>query len=128
MGSTRGGRKSGEERKHVKKTIMMAFLVAVMVSLFAAVAYAAIIRGTGGADFLHETPKNDEIYGFRGPDTLDGDWYSQDTDKLHGGRGGDRLNADDGDPRDILDGGRGDDDVCFGDNTDFFTRCELVQR
>ncbi len=103
----------------------MVAIMALMVAMFATAAYAATIVGTDGNDDLPETAGNDQIYGFRGVDTLDATAYDNDIDKLYGGRGPDTLYADDGDGFDELYGGRGYD-ICYGDPGDIFVNCQEI--
>ena len=69
----------------------------------------------------------DAIYGRAGRDVLRADPHTHDTDRLHGNRGKDRLNADDGDMRDTVTGGPGFD-VCIADTTaEIGGGCERVR-
>jgi Ca2+-binding RTX toxin-like protein len=111
-----------------KRMTIMVAIVALMVAMFATVAYAATIHGTNANDSLYETPQNDQMSGRGGNDFLDAVVYDGDIDKLDGGGGSDELNADEagtGDPLDVLDGGKGDDS-CYGDPYDTFVRCESI--
>jgi hypothetical protein len=98
--------------------------IAVMVALFATVAYAATITGTVQRDKLYESQRGDTIEGLRAADTLRADRFAFDTDRLSGDEGKDLLNARDGDGRDRLDGGKGRD-KCIGDQADTYISCEL---
>ena len=108
----------------MRKGPMMVALVALLVAIFATAAYAATIEGDNGDDDLFETPRRDFMYGFGGEDFLDATRFDDDTDKLYGGRHNDDLYADDGDGRDLLDGGRGRNDYCEGDRGDSFRNCD----
>jgi Ca2+-binding RTX toxin-like protein len=58
--------------------------------------------------------KRDDISGLRGADVVDANNFGQDRDVLEGGRGGDRLLSNDGDPDDTVRGGAGRD-ICYVD-------------
>ena len=100
-------------------------LMALMVPMFAAVAYAAVIYGTDNRDVLYETRRNDQMYGYGGNDTLKAQRFGGDRDVLYGGAGNDVLRARDGDGLDTLRGGPGYD-RCFGDVGDAFFNCEEI--
>jgi Ca2+-binding RTX toxin-like protein len=91
-----------------------------------------IIYGNGGGDNIwgdwHQVvdpgePGSDTIYGGRGPDRLQGD---ERTDTLNGGPGNDRIEAKDGES-DIIDCGRGTEDIAFFDKrgVDEVSNCEV---
>jgi Ca2+-binding RTX toxin-like protein len=102
---------------------MLLAAIAVMVALFAAAAYAATINGTERSDFLFESQRNDTIMGHAGNDDISAVRYPFDADVLQGHSGRDFLKARDGDNRDILNGGAGQD-KCKGDPLDEFIDCE----
>jgi hypothetical protein len=126
-----------------RRVPMLLSAMAVMVALFAAAAYAAQIEGTDRNERLNESNLNDKIAGKDGDDFILANLYGVsdvaprgDRDRLSGGRHTDRLYADDGDARDVLDGGKGYD-FCFGDEftgtptdpdteEDKFVNCEVV--
>jgi Ca2+-binding RTX toxin-like protein len=105
--------------------------VAMMVLLFAVVAYAADITGTNSTETLNETNRNDETHALVGDDTINANLYGNDTDRTHGNKGNDTINIKDGDPDDTAWGGRGDD-TCIGDvalppaESDEFHSCEVI--
>lgn len=67
-------------------------------------------------------PGSDTMYGGNGPDRLQGD---ERTDTLKGGRGNDRIEAREGE-RDLIDCGRGAEDIAFFDRrTDEVRNCEI---
>jgi Ca2+-binding RTX toxin-like protein len=101
----------------MRRVMLMVAAMAMMVSLFAAVAYAASIVGTDQAETLKETNQNDTIAGRAGGDTIDANEFDGDTDKVNGNRGADTINVVDGDGFDIVQGGKGDD-TCFGEAGD----------
>jgi hypothetical protein len=114
-------------------TIMLA-AVALIVSLFAVVAYAAEIQGTDNSEVLLETGQNgadDMIAAHRGEDEIFADGFTDDEDLVKGNRQNDTIHVDDGDPDDTANGGRGTD-TCFGDavpppaESDEFKSCEVV--
>jgi Ca2+-binding RTX toxin-like protein len=100
-----------------------------------------ILRGGGDNDVLTGMSGSDVVYGGAGDDYLLGD---RGSDISHGGPGNDRLvdlhgrdtllgrwardelTARDGDPDDVIDGGRGFD-RCLGDEGDTILRCETDQ-
>ena len=106
-----------------RRAPMLLAAIAVMVTLFAAAAYAATITGTGKSDILYESNQNDTIEGKGNPDFLRAQQFPFDEDNLDGGTGVDTLNARDGDNRDTLDGGPGFD-TCRGDPQDTYKNCE----
>ena len=118
---------NGKVMRMKKTATMMVAMVALLVALFAAAAYADTITGTKYGDYLDvETSGDDRIYGRGGADDIFATNWAQDTDKLYGGRGADALDAWDGDGSDILNGGRGLDD-CWGDPLmDTFVGCESI--
>ena len=114
-----------------RRAPMLLAAIAVMVALFAAAAYAAVITGTGKSDVLYESQqdfRNDTIDGQGGDDILNAGNFRRDKDLLDGGTGVDTLNAEDGDKRDTLDGGTGDLDKCTGDPLDTYENCEIVKK
>jgi Ca2+-binding RTX toxin-like protein len=102
---------------------MLLAAMAVMVTLFATVAYAAEVLGTDQSDVLYESQRGDSIRGLDGNDTIEADRYPYEKDVLRGGPGRDTLDARDGDSRDIIDGGKGRD-LCEGDPLDTYVDCE----
>ena len=104
----------------MRKVTLMLAAMALMVALFAAVAYAATIVGTRGGDLLFESQKSDTISGRSGMDIIDATQFPGttglpgDTDVVKGNRGDDTINVDDHDTLDRVNGGKGDD-TCVGD-------------
>jgi hypothetical protein len=108
----------------VRKAIMLAATVAVLVLLAGTAVYAVNktcaglpCRGTPVRDTLYERTGNrvsDAIYGLKGSDFINAGTYERDRDQLYGGPGNDRLNAADVDGNDNLNGGAGID-TCTGD-------------
>jgi hypothetical protein len=106
-------------------SILLAMVALLMVVAAAGVALAVTktctsvpCRGTSAADVLRERigdGKRDVIIGGRDRDRLIADRFANDTDELHGGRGKDRVDVEDGDSRDRAVGGPGNRDVCFAD-------------
>ena len=113
-----------------KRVLMFLTVAALMVGLSAVAAYAvstaAVIEGDGTDDELFETPRDDQMFGRGGDDTLNAEEFEGDIDELAGNRGEDELRAEDGDGNDILRGGRGSDE-CFGDPDDTFQGCTIVE-
>jgi Ca2+-binding RTX toxin-like protein len=108
-----------------RRTPILLVAIAVMVALFATVAYAAVIEGTDKDDVLLESNQSDTIHGNDGFDTIRAYRFSRDEDNLYGDAGRDTLNARDGDNRDTLNGGKGDD-VCKGDPLDTYHNCQII--
>jgi Ca2+-binding RTX toxin-like protein len=111
-----------KEGKMRKLTLMLAAM-GLMVSLFAAVAYAATIEGTDQSEVLLESDRNDTIHGKAGGDIIDASIFVGDRDEVKGNRGSDTIYVDDGDNRDTAIGGKGFD-RCFGDPGDDLN-CEV---
>ena len=115
----------------MRRVMLMLAAVAMMVSLFAVVAYAAEIQGTDNSETLIETERNDQIAGHRGNDDINAGFYDigqtpgglGDTDKVKGNKGDDFIDARDGDGRDTVNGGR-DVDECLADSGDDVINCE----
>ena len=101
----------------MRRVALMLAAVAVMVSLFAAVAYAATIEGTRQSDTLIESNRNDAIFGRQGGDRIDARRFTDDRDEVFGNRGGDEMSVKDADGRDTVIGAKGYD-VCVGDARD----------
>ena len=116
----------------MRRVTLMVAAMALMVALFAAVAYAATIEGTNNNEIIIETERNDQISGRGGNDDIHAGFYSLgqtpgglgDTDKVNGNRGADFINVADGDNRDSANGGRGND-TCVADPGDDVKNCEL---
>jgi Ca2+-binding RTX toxin-like protein len=108
----------------MRRGTMLVAAIAVMVALFATVAYAAKIDGTQGRDLLFESQLDDTINAGAGNDSLKAQEFIRDKDELRGNSGNDLLRADDGDGLDTLNGGAGDEDLCIGDAGDEFLNCE----
>jgi Ca2+-binding RTX toxin-like protein len=103
----------------MRRVMLMLAAMAVMVSLFAAAAYAANIEGTSAGEILLESDRNDTIKGRGGSDLIDAQVFFDigDRDIVYGNPGNDEIGVEDGDNRDTVYGGQGDD-VCFGDPGD----------
>jgi len=115
----------------MRKVTLMLAAVAMMVSLFAVVAYAAQIDGTLLDDIIKETPRNDQISGRAGDDNIDASFSNKnatpagagDVDHVKGNKGEDTINVDDGDNLDTADGGK-NTDTCDADGGDNVINCE----
>jgi Ca2+-binding RTX toxin-like protein len=101
----------------MRRVTLMLAAVALMVSLFAVVAYAAEIQGTDKQDFLTESTGDDTIYGGARGDIINANLYGLDRDEVWGNSGHDTLNVADTDDADTAKGGNGWD-VCTGDTND----------
>ena len=111
----------------MRRVTLMLVALAVMVTLFAAVAYAATIDGTRKGEVLLESSENDTIFGRGGGDRIQATVFGpggdigetpEDRDVVYGNAGNDGIQVDDGDGRDTAIGGNGDNDVCIGDPGD----------
>jgi len=120
----------------MRRVTMMLAAMAVMVSLFAAAAYAATIEGTSAGDILLDSQLNDTMFGRGSGDELRADAFGTggegfltcndpsqpptpcdfgpDTDVAKGNAGNDFINVNDGDELDSAIGGDGTD-TCIGD-------------
>ena len=115
----------------MRRVTLMLAAMAMMVALFAVVAYAAEITGTDNTETLNESNKNDQIHALVGDDVINAQTYPGDRDRAHGNKGDDTINVNDGDTRDIAYGGKGTD-KCNGElsnvggNGDRFISCEYI--
>ena len=117
----------------MRRVMLMLAAGAMMVSLFAVVAYAADIQGTNNTEILNESNKNDQIHALIGDDTINANVFQgiNDRDRAHGNKGDDTINVNDADTRDIAYGGKGTD-KCNGElsnaggNGDKFISCEFI--
>jgi hypothetical protein len=112
----------------MRRVTLMVAAMAVMVTLFAGVAYAATIEGTSESDLLLDSNLNDTIFGRGSGDDIRADAFGPqgfitvngapccgpDTDVARGNAGPDFIVVTDGDNRDTAIGGDGND-TCFGD-------------
>jgi hypothetical protein len=137
----------------MRRVTLMLAAVAMMVSLFAVVAYAAEIQGTENRDLLTESQRGDTIKGLIGDDDICAGptpatavpplscsaGYSLgqtpgglgDRDRVHGNKGDDNIDLRDGDGKDIAWGGKGIDRCWIdgpeaGDAGDKFFGCEFI--
>jgi Ca2+-binding RTX toxin-like protein len=108
----------------MRRVTLMLVAIAVMVSLFAAAAYAATTTGTSVGEILLESDEADTIYGLQGGDKIFANVYGQDKDTVEGNRHDDKITVDDGDNDDTVIGGEGFD-KCWGDEGDNID-CEKV--
>jgi Ca2+-binding RTX toxin-like protein len=108
----------------MRRVMLMVAAMAIMVSLFAAAAYAADIWGTDANDTLLESKQDDKIFGRQGDDDIFATIYSGDKDVVEGNRHDDIIRVDDGDNQDTAIGGEGFD-KCWGDGGDELD-CEKV--
>jgi hypothetical protein len=101
----------------MRRVMLMLAAMAVMVSLFAAAAYAANIDGTNQRETLVESDLDDNIHGRQGGDFIAAYLWNGERDVAFGNRGADEIVVDDGDGQDTAIGGRGYDE-CWGDPND----------
>jgi hypothetical protein len=131
----------------MRRVMLMLAAVAMMVSLFAVVAYAAEIQGTENKDLLTESNRGDTIKALVGDDHICAGFNTNECnagydrsqtpgefgerDRVHGNKGDDFIELTDDDGKDIAWGGKGIDD-CYGDGTeagnagDKFFGCEFI--
>ena len=107
----------------MRRVMMLLAAMAVMVTLFAAVAYAATIVGTDHGELLYESSLNDTVFGRGGADNISAIDFSDDRDVAYGNSGSDTITVDDGDGLDTINGGNAFD-ACIGDPGDKFISCE----
>jgi Ca2+-binding RTX toxin-like protein len=108
----------------MRRVTLMLVAMAVMVSLFAAAAYAATTTGTSVGEILLESDEDDTITGLQGGDSIFANIYGGDKDMVEGNRHDDKITVDDGDNQDTVIGGEGFD-KCWGDEGDKID-CEKV--
>ena len=118
----------------MRRVVLMLAAMALMVSLFAAVAYAANSVGTDQGEILLESDRNDTMFGRGGGDGVfasafgpDGFLLNTDPDRdvANGNGGNDFIETDDGDGRDTANGGSGNDE-CVIDANDDTNSCEDI--
>ena len=115
----------------MRRVTLILAAMAMMVSLFAVVAYAADIDGTDLDDFIKETQRNDQIAGHAGDDEINANVFpitetpgdDGDVDKVKGNKGEDFIHVQDGDDLDTADGGKNTDE-CVADSGDNVINCE----
>ncbi len=108
----------------MRRGMLILAAMALMVSLFAAVAYAANISGTNEGETILESDVDDQISGLQGGDKIFANIYGDDKDTVEGNRHDDKITVDDGDNKDVVIGGDGYD-TCWGDDGDSID-CEKV--
>ena len=135
----------------MRRVTLMLAAVAMMVALFAVVAYAAEIQGTENKDLLTESNRGDTIKALAGDDQICAGPYNTsntdecnagydraqtpgefgDRDRVHGNKGDDVIDVTDDDGKDIAWGGKGID-YCYidgpeaGNGGDKWYGCEFV--
>lgn len=122
----------------MRKLLMVATLVVVMVPLVAAAAYAGnqIIQcsgipciATGSQDLVKErigNRLNDKIYLKGGSDQVRADKYRADRDLIYGGKGYDLIYTNDGDTHDRIRGGAGNDKCYVDSRAEVVSGCNAV--
>ena len=119
----------------MRRVTMMLAAIAVMVPLFAGVAYAATIEGNVDSEILIEGNLDDTIFGRGGGDEIRADAFgpqgflletNRDVDEANGNGGGDLIVTDDGDGQDTANGGAGDDTCVIDANDTATSSCEDV--
>ena len=128
------------EERCMRKLMMVLSLVVVLVPLAAAAALAATDQliqcktvpcyGGNGDDKIFErigNGKDDVIVPRGGDDRVLANKYTNDTDVVRRGKGGDRINVADGDTLDTANGGKGKD-LCIVDaRREVGTSCASVE-
>jgi Ca2+-binding RTX toxin-like protein len=109
----------------MRRVTLLLAAMAMLVTLFAAAAYAATIVGTGQSETLVESDLDDTISGSGGFDDIFADQFTADRDVANGNAGNDQIRAFDQDDLDTLNGGNGFD-LCRGDQGDEFRSCERI--
>ncbi len=124
----------------MKRIGLLMVVGALLLTMIPGVASAAVIQcfgstcfGTENRDTIYERRGNDlddNIFGLRGGDVILADDFTSDRDELDGGRGNDRLNTNDNDQQDLINCGRGNNDVAILDNRDNVNHrnCEDIRR
>ena len=97
----------------MRKMVLLVAMLA-MVLATATVAHGAVKNGNGYDNYIRETCNDDTLRGYGGDDTLDANNCGADEDVLRGGKGYDRLLANDNDRLDNVNGGLGYD-LCVVD-------------
>lgn len=98
-----------ERRKQTRRTGMIVAMVALLVAMCAPAVYAAVREGNEANNYIGETCGDDVLFGRGGGDVLDANNCGPDEDVLRGGKGSDRLLANDNDRLDNVNGGLGYD-------------------
>jgi hypothetical protein len=141
-----GARSEKEGDEHMRRLAMLLGMTMLIVMVAAGVALAIVktcgpnalpCEGTDREDVLYERIRKcndcrvnpnglrDRILGFDGEDILSAVTGRDDRDVLEGGRKDDDLHTNDGDNRDAARGGRGRD-TCFIDQGDATSSCERI--
>jgi hypothetical protein len=123
----------------MRKLMIVVALVAVMVPLGAVAAFAhdQLIQcraipcyGSGNDDKILErigNGKSDKIIARGGHDAILANKYGNDIDIVRSGRGMDKINVRDGDPKDRIRAGKGAHDWCIVDaNSELAGGCERI--
>ena len=126
----------------VKRIGLLVVVGTLFLTMIPGVASAATFRCPFFADFCFGTQNRDtiferfgnevedNIFGLGGGDRIFADDFTRDRDALYGGRGNDRLRTTDNDGRDLINCGRGRNDVAILDNRDNVNHrnCEDIRR
>ena len=128
----------GHMRRLMRKLMLVATLVVMVVPLFAAAAFAADqliycrsapCYGTSNNDKIFERPHNglyDKIIMRGGHDIVLASKYTNDTDIVKGGTGWDKIKVNDGDRHDTASGGSGGDWCIVDARSEVGTGCSRV--
>ena len=112
----------------MRRVTMMLAAMALMVSLLAAVAYAATIEGTNQeGEILQESNLNDTIFGRGGSDVINARTFANDRDVVNGNAGHDQIHVDDEDGRDTATGGNGVDECHIDPNDEANCENEVIE-
>ena len=93
----------------MRRTGMIVAMVALLVAMCAPAVYAAVREGIEADYYIGVTCGDDVLFGRGGGDVLDANNCGPDEDVLRGGKGSDRLLANDNDRLDNVNGGLGYD-------------------
>ena len=121
----------------MRRMFMLVGLSTLLITLAVGVAMAVTYKvrqcdstpcnGTDGSDLMYERQGQvkDRIFGFDAKDRLVASTFNNDRDRLYGGRGNDVIFTNDGDSRDLADGGRGRN-RCVADRGDQVRNCRRI--
>jgi hypothetical protein len=121
----------------IKVKLLLAIVVVATLAV-AAPAWADIFNCPGGLceappflesedNTFNESSDNDRIIGGSGDDDINAQRYSDDTDEVESKQGRDHINVRDGDRRDEVDCGKGNDVVRANRHDDIANNCERVR-
>src|SRR5215212_301158 len=111
----------------MRKLMLVLALVVVMVPLLGAAALAADQLIQCRSIPCYGSGNDDKIIARGGHDVINASKYGNDTDIVRSGKGLDKINVRDGDPRDRIRAGAGAHDWCIVDaNSELAGGCERI--